>query len=102
MYWNMLETGLGFVAAKLIFVYGLLAHRGLVPCLRSLSSMLFSRFSRVGSRQDNSFRSRRVSLQGLNSADTSAYGEHDGRDIEGVPLDDFRVLVKKDVESTVV
>ena len=37
MYWSMLETGLGFVAANLIVVYGLLAHSNLVPYLRSLN-----------------------------------------------------------------
>ena len=44
--------------------------------------MLFSRFSRVESQEDNSFQSRGTNLQSLNSASTSAYGEHDGWDTE--------------------
>ena len=67
--------------------------------------MLFSRFSRVDeSRQDNNpFQSPGVSLQGLNSADSFAYGKNHGRDTEeGVALDDLGILVKKDFESRVV
>lgn len=101
MYWSMLETGLGFVAANLVVVYGLLAHSRLVSYLRSLGSMLFSRFSRVESQEDNSFQSRRVSLQGLNGANTSAYGDHNGRHTEEVPLDDFHIPLRKGLGSTV-
>lgn len=100
MYWSMLETGLGFVAANLVVVYGLLAHSKLVSYLRSLGSMLFSKFSRVESQEDNSFQSRRVHHQGLDSANTFAYGEYDGRDTE-VPLDDFHIPVTKGLNSTV-
>lgn len=60
--------------------------------------MLFSRFSRVENQEDNSFQSRGVSL---NSAKTSAYGEHDGRDTEEVPLGDFHIPVKKGFGCTV-
>ena len=48
MYWSILEFGLGFVAANLVVGYGLLAHSSSVSHLRSLSSMLFSRFSSGG------------------------------------------------------
>ena len=95
IYWSMLETGLGFVGANRVVVYGLVAHSKLVSYLRSLSSMLFSRFSRVESQENNSFQSRRVNLQGSNRANSSAYGEHDGRDIEEVPLNDFDTPVTK-------
>ena len=102
IYWSMLETGLGFVAANLVVVYGLLAHSKLVSYLRSLGSTLFSKFSRVESQEDNAFRSQGVNLQGLNSANTSTYGQHDGRDIEDIPLGDFQIHVEKGFGSTVV
>ena len=101
MYWSMLETGLGFVAGNLVVVYSLLARSRLTAHLRSLGSMLFSRFSRVESQEaDNSFRSQGINLQGVNSANTSAYGEFDGHDIEEIPLNDRHIHMKKGFGST--
>ncbi|MCJ1238399.1 hypothetical protein MMC14_006388 [Varicellaria rhodocarpa] len=97
IYWSMLETGLGFMTANLIIVYSLLAHNRLTSRLRSLGSLLFSKFSRIESQnRDPNFQANGASFRSKNSTDVSTSGTFAGRDIEEIPLDDRHIHMKRE------
>ena len=58
MYWSMLETGLGFIAANLVVVYGLFARaKPMGAFVHSLRSLIPARFTKMSSTGDSAFQS---------------------------------------------
>ncbi|MCJ1380091.1 hypothetical protein MMC17_003194 [Xylographa soralifera] len=101
MYWSMLEVGLAFIAANLIVVYGLLTRTIFSSALRSLRSLLPSRFSRVSSREgDDTFDRRRVWAR-KTGGKFSTSTEISGRDTEEVPLDSRHIHMQQEFGSRV-
>lgn len=103
MYWSMLEVGLGFIAANLIVVYGLLANSSIGASLLSLRSLLSrSKASRVSSQEDDiSLPTDKRRIWPTDTSQSLTYAEFAGRDTEEIPLDSRVIHSKHEFGSTI-
>jgi len=86
IYWSMLETGLGFIAANSIVAFKLVTKRSIPAFLRNWSSIKFSKSIRDGSQrelQDSSFQLKRKGFTNMESG--SAASRSLEGDMEGSP-----------------
>ena len=103
IYWSMLEVGLGFIAANLIVIYGLMANTWFKSCVHSLRSLLsVSKFSRLSSHErDATFQTEKDRVW-PNTSQSETYVESAGRDIEEMPMNSNEIHATHEFGTTVV